>query len=448
MHPTSPQSAASHRASASRRDFLKAGVATTTISLSTALSGRSPLGWIAQAAEDKSPAEASSSSPAMDESTAPKTVAAIVTEYFYGSHGDVLVGKILEGWEQTGGPGPRLKVASMHVEQLRDHDISRTMARKHNVPMFDSIAGAITLGGDSVPVDGILCIAEHGEYPWNEKGQHLYPRRRFFDEITRCLEQHQKIIPVFHDKHLGPVWDDAWWMYQRAQQLKLPLMAGSSLPVAFRTPSITVPWQAELESIVGIGYDGLDVYGFHALECYQSLAERRTTRDQGVAWVQCLQGPDVWQVLDDGRVSRQVFEAAVAALPDLKLFQVLQETRATLFLFGYRDGLQGAVFMLPQGGNAVAWKERGSRLPRACQFEERTVPRHPHFAYLLKAIETMFHTGRPTYPVERTLLTGGILDRALTSLHAGQTRLETPELGIQYAPVDYPWAPDPALTNG
>jgi hypothetical protein len=37
-----------------------------------------------------------------------KSVAAIVTIYRKGSHTDVLIGKILEGWEQQGGPGPNL----------------------------------------------------------------------------------------------------------------------------------------------------------------------------------------------------------------------------------------------------------------------------------------------------------------------------------------------------
>lgn len=382
------------------------------------------------------------------ESAKTKSVAAVLTAYEKGLHADVLIGKILEGWKQDGGPGPALTLSSMYVEQFTDRDLARSLANKYNVPIFDSIEKAVTVGSDQIPVDGVISIGEHGDYPYNDKEQHLYPRRRFFEEITNTFRKYKRVVPVFNDKHLGPVWSDAQWMYDRAKEMRIPFMAGSSLTVTYRDPDVTVPMNSEIEAAVGIGYSGLDIYGSHALECFQCLVERRKGAETGVKWVQFRQGAEMWKAIDDGTVSKSAFEAAlglVAPRPD----RVRESDQASLFLFQYNDGLMGAVFMLPgfATGSSVALKLKGQNSLLATRFEERPEPRYPHFAYLLKGIERMIHTGTPSYPVERTLLTSGILDRALTSRAQQNVTLMTPELAIQYQPVDYPHAPKPDLVS-
>lgn len=383
------------------------------------------------------------------ESVAPKLVAAIVTEYRPGSHADVLIGKILEGWRQDGGVGPALKLTSLYVDQFPAEDLARPLTKKYNVPIFDTIEQAITVGRDHIPVAGVISIGEHGDYPWNNKGQHLYPRRRFFEQITDTFAKFGRVVPVFNDKHLGPEWADASWMYERAKELGVPLMAGSSLPLTFRDPDVPVPLGCEIEAAVGVGYDGLDIYGSHALECYQALVERRRGAERGVLWVQGLRGEPMWRAIEAGALNKEVLEAALSVVPRRDDAAFRQSPDTALFQFRYADGFRGAVLMLPAtaGGTTIGLKLKGQPQPIAMRFEERAEPRHPHFAFLLKAIERMIHTGRPSYPVERTLLTSGILDRAITSLAEGQRQLLTPELAIAYQPVDYPHAPHPDLQS-
>src|SRR5438093_9442598 len=183
---------------------------------------------------------------------AKKPVAGIVTEYRRWSHADVILTKILDGYNLDGGAGPNLRLASLYVDQFPEKDMSRDLAKKYKFTIYNSIEGALTLGGKSLAVDGVLCIGEHGNYPSNEKGQVLYPRRRFFEGVCKVFEKSKKSVPVFNDKHLAATWKDAKWMYDRARELFVPFLAGSSLPVTWRKPPLKLPMGCEITEAVQV----------------------------------------------------------------------------------------------------------------------------------------------------------------------------------------------------
>jgi len=54
------------------------------------------------------------------------------------------------------------------------------------------------------------------------------------------------------------------------------------------------------------------------------------------------------------------------------------------------------------------------------------------FGLTAQTAEEMFETGVPPYPVERTLLTSGMLDFLMESRFRGYKRVSTPELDVRY----------------
>ncbi len=369
-------------------------------------------------------------------------VAAVVSVYHENSHADVIVGKILEGYQQDGGPGPDLELVALYTDQVPPTDMSRRLARKHGFRLARSIDEALTLGTGRLQVRGVLSIGEHGQYPRDpQTGQKKYPRKRFFDQIVQTFRRTGQVVPVFNDKHLSYNWANAWAMYRTARRMRIPFLAGSSVPVAWRVPPLELKQGARLEQAVVHGYGGLESYGFHALEGLQCLVERRHGGESGVRWVQAVlrdQLPKPWQWV------LPLVQAAAEPARQGRTLARVPVKRHWYYLIQYADGFQAAVAMNAAAVQEFAFAARvkGEERPRATWLALQEGKPYLHFAYLVRAIEHLIRTGKPPYPVERTLLTTGVLHAAMRSIAAAGRRIDTPELmQVKYRPSNWPPAP-------
>ncbi|MFO0891334.1 MAG: hypothetical protein U0790_19590 [Isosphaeraceae bacterium] len=391
-------------------------------------------------------------------------IAAVGTVNYHKSHLQGILDRFLDGYGFEGRHhAPKVEVVSLYVDQKGKGDLTGERLTRHpGLKAYDSIAGALTRDGKTLAVDGVLLIGEHGQYPRNSQGQTLYPRYEFFRQAVEVFRKAGRGVPVFVDKHLSWRWDWAKEMVDTAHALGFHLMAGSSLPVTWRMPAVDVPLGAELEEIVCVGYGGVDSYDFHGLESLQCMAERRRGGETGVAAVHALRGPNVWKALaagswPKGGIAPDLFEACLCrsftltsprpgyghAYPTIDdLAKVVRSP--LLYRIEYADGLRGTLVMLPSGVSdfTVAVRRKGD--PSILSTQMYLPGLHPgqtlpnFFSPLSHHVETMFLTGKAPYPVERTLLTTGILASAIDSMAKGEVRLETPHL----ARVCYQAAPE------
>lgn len=260
----------------------------------------------------------------------------------------------------------------------------------------------------------------------------MFPRRFLFEQVCGVFAKSGRSVPVFNDKHLSYNWPDGKWMYDRAQALGVPFMAGSSVSLAWRNPWLEYDLETPVEEALSIAYSGLESYGFHALELLQCMVERRRGGEVGITAVQCLEGDAVWQAGKDGLWSRELAEAALLHMEHKEAGKMEAHClNPAIFLMEYGDGLRTATLMLNGYTKSKGYAGRVGGEVRGMEAYLENDP-HPHFSYLSLNIQEMFLTGRPQYPVERTLLVTGALDALMESRYQGHVRVETPHLNICY----------------
>ena len=382
-----------------------------------------------------------------------RRMAIVTTTWWERSHAWHMGTRFLVGYPNQGQwHRPNIEVVSAYVDQVKDNDLSHRRAKEFGFTIYPTIAQALRNGKDQLDVDCVLLIGEHGDYERNEYGQKLYPRYRLFNGITDVYRQDKRSCPVFNDKHLS--WNFQWAkdMVAQSEELKFPFLAGSSLPVTWRMPDVEMPFGAEIEEAMVIGYGGPDSYDFHALEPLQCMVERRKGGETGIESIHAIRGDAVWASLDRGSFSRggwspTLFEACLArcqTLAQSENFSHRYPTRQQLeefvqdpiaYRIVYRDGTR-ATMLLMNGlvtDFTFAAKLRRRPTPLSTLFYLPPNPNVVYSAALMHNAEQMFMTGKAPYRVERTLLTSGIVETALQSMHLGQS-LETPHLDVTYTP--------------
>jgi hypothetical protein len=358
-----------------------------------------------------------------------------------------LVGYPIRGkWHQ-----PDFDVVSAYVDQFPENDLSRKRSAEFGFPIYPSVAEALRCGGDKLAVDAVLIIGEHGKYELSEYGQTKYPRYEFFKQATDVFRSDGRSVPVFNDKHLSWRSDWAKEMVDLSHELNFAFAAGSSLPGTWRMPSVDMPYGATVEEMLCLAMGGKDSYDFHALEVIQCMAERRKGGETGVAAVQGLQGDAVWKAMDAGDWTSggwdpQLFEACLSRSQTLAQPESFSHRHPTVeqirewvkdplaYRIEYIDGTKATMLLMNGlvGDFTFAARLNDQPEPLSTLFYLPPVPNVAYSAELMAKAEATFVNGKAPCPIERTLLTTGLVEAGVQSIGKQQVRLETPHLAIRY----------------
>jgi hypothetical protein len=327
-----------------------------------------------------------------------------------------------------------LEIASMYVDQFPDRDISRALAAKHGIPMYGTIEETLKCGGREFRLDGIIIIGEHGEYKTNEYGQILYPRRSFFEQCLDVMLEANRIVPVFSDKGFAIVREDIEWVYGQVKAHRIPFMSSSSIPFAFQHPHpLTIPSGAPLHRMFGFIFGDLERYSYHTIEMLQSVAERRAYGESGVRSVAAYEGEEaVSRLVSDSWNPIYRSLAGYSNVTDVEAFPYTL-TRPVFVEIQYEDGLQGGMLFADKEINQFvsAYQIDENEPPVCTQFYCQWQKPYVHSAIFVLEIERFIHSARPSFPVERSLITTGVTDAIMKSVHDGKT-VETPHLLVRY----------------
>ena len=357
------------------------------------------------------------------------------------SHADWIISKLIDGYWWQGAYTPsRVDVVSIYIHQHDTSLLGQKVAKAKNIPVFKTVAEALTLGGDELAVDGVVIVGEHGNYPTDLKGRWLLPRWWIYNQMIGVFEQSKRSVPVFNDKHLSYSWDESKWMFDKSRELNFPLTGGSNVPVYYRKPEIELDIDTPIKNSISVGGTSYEGVIFHTIDVLQSFVERRKGGETGVKAVQSIRGPETWKWVERNPWAGKLL-ASVEKSFELNPGYFQEDDQAHLCIVEYNDGT-----------NAAAISDRGVGWTYAGEIEgqnEATVIstldgfHRPFGQYhasnsLPHWITEMMVTKKEPFNAERLLLSSGITNHYMQSnwengrFSPVGRRIETPYMNMSY----------------
>src|SRR5215469_10461058 len=357
-----------------------------------------------------------------------------------GSHADWIICKLMDGyWWQGAHTSSRVDVVSAYIHQFDTSGLGQKVCKAKSIPIYKTVGEAVTLGGKELAVDGVVIVAEHGNYPTDLKGHWLLPRWWIYQQVIRVFEQSKRSVPVFNDKHLSYNWDDAKWMFDKSRELNFPLTGGSSIPTYFRKPEIDLAIDTPIKHSIVVGGAPDEGAIFHCIDVLQSFVDRRKGGETGVNSVQSIRGPETWKWVEQTPWAGNLLEA-VRKNFDLKSGYFQEGRNPNICIVEYNDGTKAAVI----SGGGVGWtyagEIEGQKDPTIISMlgwpgpisQYHAANAHEHW------IVQMMLTGKEPFNAERLLLSTGIVNHYMESnwengrYSAVGRRIETPFMNMRY----------------
>lgn len=369
-------------------------------------------------------------------------IAVIATVWYPFSHADVIVTRWLQPFPTDAGngwSGSDFTIASVSLEQTPANDIGRQICADHGIPVMETIREALTLGGEKLAVDAVLLIGEHGDYPKNEFGQKLYPRKEMFDAITAVFRETGQTAPVFNDKHLSWDFKLSGEMIATARELNFPLFAGTSLTHCPYDPGMPLSPGEGVSEVLALFFEDPEHYGFHSMEFVQSLIEQRPGGETGIESLRFLDDQVVRDALARGEISSDLLLSTLVRLgfpddPGTLPFVLSRAQDLIGYQLKYRDGLRVTHLRIPKlvSNWAVAVRTAEGNI-RSCTVTSGGMTEFfSNFAHLDARLDDFFRSHQAPSPVLRTHLVAGALQLVLQAQRKNGQWVETPSLAVAY----------------